>query len=80
MIVFRLDKLLSARDWTDYRLAQESGLHPNVIGKYRKNLVKRPDLEVLNRMCEILQCDVGELMVYATDKGKQKSATRSKKR
>lgn len=68
MIVFRLDELLKERGWSDYRLAQESGLHPNVIGKYRKNLVKRPDLGVLNQMCTILQCETGELIEFIPDK------------
>lgn len=78
MIIFRLDKLLKARGWTDYRMSQESGLHPNVIGKYRKNLVKRPDLEVINSMCEVLRCGVGDLMEHV-DKAKPKAA-KTKKR
>jgi putative transcriptional regulator len=72
MIVFRLDRLLLARDWTDYKLAQESGLHPNVIGKYRQNKVRRPDLTVLSKMCEYLECEVGELMQYVPDRRQRK--------
>lgn len=68
MILFRLEKLLKDRDWTDYRLSQESGLHPNVIGKYRRNGVKRPDLGALNTMCAVLQCGIGDLMEYVPDK------------
>ncbi|MFN2509976.1 MAG: helix-turn-helix domain-containing protein [Pyrinomonadaceae bacterium] len=72
MIVFRLDKLLKARGWSDYRLSQESGLHPNVIGKYRKNMVKQPDLKVLNTMCAVLECTTGELMEYVPDRKAKK--------
>lgn len=73
MIIFRLDKLLEDRGWSDYKFAQESGLHPNVIGKYRRNLVRRPDLNVIDRMCATLECPAGELMEYVSDKkGKQK--------
>lgn len=72
MIVFRLDKLLKDRAWSDYRLAQESGLHPNVIGKYRKNEVKRPDLGVLNAMCVALECTTGELIEHVPEKKAKK--------
>ncbi len=68
MIVFRLGKLLEDRKWSDYRFAQESGLHPNVIGKYRLGKVKRPDLGALNTMCAVLKCGVGDLMEYVPDK------------
>lgn len=72
MIVFRLDNLLEKRGWSDYRFAQESGLHPNVIGKYRRNGVKRPDLAVLDRMCASLDCTTGELMEYVSDAPRSK--------
>lgn len=80
MITFRLDKLLKARGWSDYRLSQESGLHPNVIGKYRRNLAKQPDLTVLNKMCATLECGIGDLMEYVPDKAKPKASGTSKKR
>jgi len=71
MIRFRLEELLKARGWTDYRLAQETGIGANVIGKYRRNLVTRPDLAVISRLCERLKCGVGELMEYVPDKKKR---------
>ncbi len=67
MVRFRLEELLKARGWTDYKLAQESGIGANVIGKYRRNLVRQPDLRIVNRLCETLRCEIGELMEYAPD-------------
>jgi putative transcriptional regulator len=72
MIRFRLDELLKARGWTDYRLAQESRIGANVIGKYRRNLVRRPDLEIVSRLCEILQCSIGELMEFTPERKAKK--------
>ena len=72
MIRFRLEELLKARGWTDYRLAQETGIGANVIGKYRRNLVTRPDLGIISRLCERLKCGVGELMEYVPDKKKKR--------
>ncbi len=80
MIVFRLDNLLEKREWSDYRLAQESGLHPNVIGKYRKNMARRPDLSVIDTLCRVLKCRIGELMEYMPDDAPNKKTTSRKKR
>lgn len=78
MIRFRLVGLLKAQNWTDYRFAQESGIGANVIGKYRRNLVRQPDLAVMNKMCATLQCGIGDLMEYVPDKSKPKPSARSK--
>ena len=80
MIRIRLEELLKARGWTDYKFAQESGIGANVIGKYRRNLVKQPDLVIMNKMCATLKCGIGDLMEYVPDKGAAKAAPRGKKR
>jgi putative transcriptional regulator len=72
MIYIRLEELLKARGWTDYKLSQESGIGANVIGKYRRNLVTRPDLAIVSRLCETLQCGIGDLMEYLPDKKAKK--------
>ena len=68
MIRFRLDRLLKDRDWSAYRLAKESGLHPNVLSKYVNNQVREISLQTLNAMCGALKCQPGELMEYARDR------------
>jgi putative transcriptional regulator len=72
MVRFLLDELLKARGWTDYRLSQESGIGANVIGKYRRNLVRQPDLRIINKLCQTLGCEIGELMEYIPDDKKPK--------
>lgn len=79
MIRFRLEQLLKARDWSDYKLAQESGIGAAVIGKYRRNLVRQPDLNVMNKMCATLKCSIGDLMEYVPDKS-AKASKAAKKR
>jgi DNA-binding Xre family transcriptional regulator len=76
MIRFRLEQLLNAQGWSDYKFAQESGIGAAVIGKYRRNLVKQPDLAVMSKMCATLQCGIADLMEYVADK----PAKASKKR
>jgi putative transcriptional regulator len=80
MIRFKLNELLEARGWTAYRLAQESGIREDVIGKYRNNQVKRAVLANLSTLCVVLKCDLGELMEYVPDKPtKASKAPRGKK-
>jgi DNA-binding Xre family transcriptional regulator len=74
VITFKLEQLLNARDWTDYRFAQKTGIGANVIGKYRRNLVKQPDLGIMNTMCETLECGIADLLEYVPDKQKTKTA------
>ena len=78
MIVFRIDRLLRAHDWTQYRLEQESGVRRDVIAKYASNQVRRPDLEVLNSLCTALGCGIGELMEFTPDAGARASKTKVK--
>ena len=72
MIRFRLDELLKARGWSDYKLSQESGIGANVVGKYRRNLVRRPDIRIVNKMCEALKCSAGELLEHVPGKKAKK--------
>ncbi len=76
MIRFRLEQLLKARNWSDYRFAQESGIGAAVVGKYRRNLVRQPDLNVMSKMCATLQCGIGDLMEYIPDKGSKAAKKR----
>jgi putative transcriptional regulator len=71
MIRFRLNKLLTDRGWTAYRLAKESGLHPNVLSKYVNNQVREISLDTLNVMCATLRCQPGELIEYVRDRKSQ---------
>jgi putative transcriptional regulator len=68
MIRIGLDKLLKDRDWSAYRLAKESGIHPSVLSKYRHNEVREVSLETLSAMCKALRCGAGDLIQYVPDK------------
>lgn len=67
VITFKLEQLLKDRGWSDYRFAQESGIGAAIVGKYRRNLVKQPDLGVMNTMCETLGCGIADLLEYTPD-------------
>jgi putative transcriptional regulator len=72
MIRIRLDKLLKDRDWSAYRLAKESGIHPSVLSKYRHNEVMEISVETLDAMCKALRCAAGDLIQHVPDKKRKR--------
>lgn len=72
MIEIRLEQLLNERGMTAYALAKRAGLHQSVIGKFRHNAAKAVRLDVLDRICEALGCEPGELLVKISEKKPKK--------
>jgi len=64
MVVLILDKALEERNITRYELAKRTGIQYQVIDNYYKNKVKRYDAYVLARICEALDCDIDQIVVY----------------
>ena len=71
MIRLRLAEVLRQRDWTPYRLAQETGLTVPTV--YR---LANPDaqfgritVDTLDRLCAALRVQPGELLEWMPDPG-----------
>lgn len=83
MIRLRLAELLKARNWTPYRLAQETGLTVPTV--YR---LANPDaqfgritVDTLDRLCAALRVQPGELLEWMPDSsGARKSPGKRVKR
>jgi len=58
------DRPLSIR-----QVAQECGLPASVVSNMYANRTKRADYETLDRLCKYLHCQVGDILVYADDRG-----------
>jgi DNA-binding Xre family transcriptional regulator len=69
MIRFKLAKILKARDWTPYRLAQETGLTvPTAYRLASEDLAfGRFTTDTLNRLCEALHVQPGDLLEWVPD-------------
>lgn len=76
MIRFRVNDVLDRKDWSGYRLAQESGLNHSVIWKILKGKARRLDVDTLNALCEALQCQPGDLLEFVTDKKPSKAKSK----
>lgn len=69
MIKIRLSTLLGERKWTQADLARRTGIRPNTINELYHEMAERVNLEQLDRICDVLDCDLSELLVYVPNTG-----------
>jgi putative transcriptional regulator len=64
-VELRIDELLDGQGKSAYWLANELGMGHGNLYKYRKGKVNAVNLDLLARMCELLGCEPGDLLVLA---------------
>jgi len=76
MVRWRVAELLAEREWTVYRLVQESGLAPTVAYRLAKPglAVKRIDGRTLDALCAALKVGPGNLLEYVAERETRKRA------
>ena len=64
---YKIDVLaaLKAKGWTSYRLRKEKILGERVIQQLRDGVPV--SWEVLSRLCDLLSCDIGDLLTFTQD-------------
>lgn len=65
IVYYKLDTLLSERKITKTQLCKDTGISTNVVSKISKNEVFKTD--TLNRICEYLKVQPGEIMEWIPD-------------
>lgn len=65
IVYYKLNILLSERKITKTQLCKDTGISTNVVSKISKNEVFKTD--TLNRICEYLQVQPGEIMEWIPD-------------
>ena len=70
-IYINLDKILAEKNITYNRLANSIGTDFDLVSRYAKNKIVRTDLNILSRMCYVLDCDVSDLLIYRSPKGRK---------
>jgi len=63
MIKVKLNEMLAKRGHTLYWLWKETGIRYATIWQMAKGEVTRLNLETLDRVCEVLECEPGDLLV-----------------
>lgn len=63
MIRFRLLELLEERGKSLYWLRKETGVSYPALLRYAHNKVRKPDLEIVEKICRALDCKPGDLLM-----------------
>ena len=64
MIRLTLDRYLDENGITRYEVAKRTGIQFQIVDNYYKNKVIRYDSDVLDRICNALNCDISDLIEY----------------
>ena len=64
MIKFRTKVLLAMNDMNQKDLAEATGVRPSTISAMCTGAAKHVPVDVLDKMCEALHCQPGDLMEY----------------
>ncbi|MBQ8567358.1 MAG: helix-turn-helix transcriptional regulator [Clostridia bacterium] len=67
MVTLRLKDLIDGMGITRYELAKRTGIRFHIIDNYYKNKVVRYDSDILNKLCQALDCDIVDLIEYTKD-------------
>lgn len=59
-----LAEYLQERQFSKNKLAEKANLQRTQLNAYCKNDIKRPDLDVLARICYALNCDLPDIIRY----------------
>ena len=62
MIRCNLARLMGERKMKVMDVARETGLHRNTITLLYKETAQRIDLEAIDKLCELFDCEVGQLL------------------
>lgn len=72
MIKIRLNEVLAGREQTLYWIWKQTGIRWATIWQIGNGEVSRLSLDVLDRICEALECQPGDLLVRVETRKKRK--------
>lgn len=70
MIKIHLSDLLGKRKMSQAELSRKTGIRPNTINALYHEYVKYINKSDLDKICEVLDCDIIELLEYIPNKEK----------
>lgn len=72
MIRIHLSRLLGERRWTQADLARKTGIRAATINELYNELAQRVNLDHLDAICDVLECELTDLIERTTDPHKSK--------
>ena len=67
MIKFKVKVMLAINEMTQKELAERTGIRPPTVSAICTGAVKHLPVEALNKICEVLKCQPGDIMEYIPD-------------
>ena len=77
MIEIRVDQLLAEHGRTFYWLAKETGISHTTLWRLKKGKALGINFETLEKMCQALSCQPGDVLALAPTKPAIKAAKKS---
>ncbi len=63
-IQISLNAIIKQKSISKNMLAEKANLQRTQLNAYCNNKIKRPDFEVLSRICYALECDISDILKY----------------
>lgn len=67
MIKVKLSEMLGKKKMTRKKLAELTGVRPNTICDLYNEKSKKIDLDLMDRICAVLNCDISDLLERITE-------------
>lgn len=67
MIKIKISNMLGVHKMTQKKLAELTGIRPNTISMYYHEKIQLIDKDHLNKMCEVFNCEIEDLIEYVPD-------------
>lgn len=64
MIRIKLSTILGERRMTQAELSRKTGIRPATINEMYHELCERVNLEHIDKICQVLNCDISDLLKY----------------
>lgn len=64
MIIFTLEEILLENKISQNELSIRTGIRATTISRIRKNKIKELPVSVIDRICDVLECDPGEWIEF----------------
>ena len=67
MIKFKVKVMLAMREMTQKELAEKTGIRPPTISAICTGTIKHLPVDVLDRICDVLNCQPGDIIEFVND-------------
>lgn len=63
-IIIKLKEIMKKKNITKNKLSKLIGSDNNLVNRYYNSEIERVDLDILARMCYVLDCDIKDILEY----------------